>query len=200
VRRYWRRRGASSRTSTRRVSGRALLRRLRVRRRGRDARDRSRERAVGRRPRQRPAALRNAGEPGGLLRRTRSRRQDPLARSEPRRPPLARPPRELHRADLRGRAVRGRRRHRLHRLRGAPRGRRGVRAGHRRLSGYSAYPRTVDWEEIQAAADAVDAYHLADIAHITGLVAAGVHPRRSASPTSSPARRTRRSGPVAAGS
>ena len=44
------------------------------------------------------------------------------------------------------------------------------------VSGYSAYPRDVDWEEIQAAADAVDAYHLADIAHITGLVAAGVHP------------------------
>ncbi|SNR52726.1 serine hydroxymethyltransferase [Halorubrum vacuolatum] len=44
------------------------------------------------------------------------------------------------------------------------------------VSGYSAYPRAVDWERIQAAADAVDAYHLADIAHITGLVAAGVHP------------------------
>jgi glycine hydroxymethyltransferase len=43
------------------------------------------------------------------------------------------------------------------------------------VSGYSAYPRDVEWEEIQAAADAVDAYHLADIAHITGLVAAGVH-------------------------
>jgi len=44
------------------------------------------------------------------------------------------------------------------------------------VSGYSAYPRTVEWDRIQAAADAVDAYHLADIAHITGLVAAGVHP------------------------
>jgi len=44
------------------------------------------------------------------------------------------------------------------------------------VSGYSAYPRAVDWGAIQAAADAVDAYHLADIAHITGLVAAGVHP------------------------
>ena len=44
------------------------------------------------------------------------------------------------------------------------------------VSGYSAYPRAVEWERIQAAADAVDAYHLADIAHITGLVAAGVHP------------------------
>ncbi|OYR43539.1 MULTISPECIES: serine hydroxymethyltransferase [unclassified Halorubrum] len=44
------------------------------------------------------------------------------------------------------------------------------------VSGYSAYPREVDFERIQTAADAVDAYHLADIAHITGLVAAGVHP------------------------
>ena len=44
------------------------------------------------------------------------------------------------------------------------------------VSGYSAYPREVDFERIQAAAEAVDAYHLADIAHITGLVAAGVHP------------------------
>ncbi|MFB6091897.1 MAG: serine hydroxymethyltransferase [Haloquadratum sp.] len=43
------------------------------------------------------------------------------------------------------------------------------------VSGYSAYPREVDFERVQAVADAVDAYHLADIAHITGLVAAGVH-------------------------
>jgi glycine hydroxymethyltransferase len=44
------------------------------------------------------------------------------------------------------------------------------------VSGYSAYPRAVDWERIQDVADDVDAYHLADIAHITGLVAAGAHP------------------------
>ncbi|MFC7167668.1 serine hydroxymethyltransferase [Halospeciosus flavus] len=43
------------------------------------------------------------------------------------------------------------------------------------VSGFSAYPREVEWERIQAAADAVDAYHMADIAHITGLVAADVH-------------------------
>jgi glycine hydroxymethyltransferase len=43
------------------------------------------------------------------------------------------------------------------------------------VSGYSAYPREVDFQRIQATADAVGAYHLADIAHITGLVAAGVH-------------------------
>ncbi|MFC7068464.1 serine hydroxymethyltransferase [Halobaculum lipolyticum] len=43
------------------------------------------------------------------------------------------------------------------------------------VSGFSAYPREVEWERIQDVADDVDAYHLADIAHITGLVAAGVH-------------------------
>ncbi|MBV0926190.1 serine hydroxymethyltransferase, partial [Halomicroarcula limicola] len=43
------------------------------------------------------------------------------------------------------------------------------------VSGYSAYPREVDFQRIQETADAADAYHLADIAHITGLVAAGVH-------------------------
>ncbi|QRV15339.1 serine hydroxymethyltransferase [Haloterrigena salifodinae] len=44
------------------------------------------------------------------------------------------------------------------------------------VSGYSAYPREIEWERIQEAADSVGALHLADIAHITGLVAAGVHP------------------------
>ncbi len=43
------------------------------------------------------------------------------------------------------------------------------------VSGYSAYPRDIEFEEFRRAADAVDAYHLADIAHTTGLVAAGVH-------------------------
>ncbi|MEY7852112.1 serine hydroxymethyltransferase [Natrarchaeobius sp. A-rgal3] len=44
------------------------------------------------------------------------------------------------------------------------------------VSGFSAYPRAVDWERIQAIADDVGAYHLADIAHVTGLVAADVYP------------------------
>ncbi|MFC4437410.1 MULTISPECIES: serine hydroxymethyltransferase [Natrialbaceae] len=43
------------------------------------------------------------------------------------------------------------------------------------VSGYSAYPREVEWGRIQEAADDVGALHLADIAHITGLVAAGTH-------------------------
>ena len=44
------------------------------------------------------------------------------------------------------------------------------------VSGFSAYPRTVDWERVQTIADEVGAFHMADIAHVTGLVAAGVHP------------------------
>jgi glycine hydroxymethyltransferase len=43
------------------------------------------------------------------------------------------------------------------------------------VSGSSAYPREFEWDRLAAVADDVDAYHLADIAHITGLVAAGVH-------------------------
>ena len=43
------------------------------------------------------------------------------------------------------------------------------------VSGSSAYPRAFDWERVQEIADDHDAYHLADIAHITGLIAANVH-------------------------
>ncbi|WP_338740436.1 serine hydroxymethyltransferase [Haloplanus salilacus] len=43
------------------------------------------------------------------------------------------------------------------------------------VSGSSAYPREFEWDRLAAVADDVDAHHLADIAHITGLVAAGVH-------------------------
>jgi glycine hydroxymethyltransferase len=44
------------------------------------------------------------------------------------------------------------------------------------LCGYSAYPRTIDFAQFRAIADEVGAYLMADIAHIAGLVAAGVHP------------------------
>ncbi|MFC4440117.1 MULTISPECIES: serine hydroxymethyltransferase [Natrialbaceae] len=43
------------------------------------------------------------------------------------------------------------------------------------VSGSSAYPREFEYERIREIADEVDAYHLADIAHVTGLIAAGVH-------------------------
>ncbi len=44
------------------------------------------------------------------------------------------------------------------------------------VCGASAYPRLIDFERIRAIADTVGAYVLADIAHIAGLVAAGLHP------------------------
>lgn len=44
------------------------------------------------------------------------------------------------------------------------------------LCGASAYPRTIDFEGFAEIAREVDAYLVADIAHISGLVAAGVHP------------------------
>ena len=43
------------------------------------------------------------------------------------------------------------------------------------IAGYSAYPRALDWARFRAIADAVGAYLMVDMAHIAGLVAAGVH-------------------------
>ena len=42
--------------------------------------------------------------------------------------------------------------------------------------GASAYPRTIDFAAVRKAADAAGALVMADIAHIAGLVAAGLHP------------------------
>ena len=44
------------------------------------------------------------------------------------------------------------------------------------MCGYSAYPRVIDFARFRAIADKVGAILHADIAHIAGLVAAGVHP------------------------
>ena len=44
------------------------------------------------------------------------------------------------------------------------------------VAGASAYPRTIDFEAFKAIADQVDALFMVDMAHIAGLVAAGVHP------------------------
>ena len=44
------------------------------------------------------------------------------------------------------------------------------------VAGASAYSRIIDWERIRAIADSVHARFMADIAHIAGLIAAGVHP------------------------
>ena len=44
------------------------------------------------------------------------------------------------------------------------------------LGGFSAYSRVVDWAKMREIADNVGAYFLVDMAHIAGLVAAGVYP------------------------
>ena len=43
-------------------------------------------------------------------------------------------------------------------------------------AGASAYPRVIDFQKMRQIADSVGAYLFVDIAHIAGLVAAGVHP------------------------
>ncbi|MCY7277710.1 MAG: serine hydroxymethyltransferase [Phormidesmis sp. CAN_BIN44] len=44
------------------------------------------------------------------------------------------------------------------------------------ICGYSAYPRVIQFDKFRAIADEIGAYLLADIAHIAGLVATGLHP------------------------
>jgi glycine hydroxymethyltransferase len=44
------------------------------------------------------------------------------------------------------------------------------------VSGGSAYPRKIDFRRMQEIAESVGALHLADISHIAGLVATGLHP------------------------
>src|SRR5271163_3762960 len=44
------------------------------------------------------------------------------------------------------------------------------------VAGFSAYSRVVDWARFRAIADAVGAYYCVDMAHVAGLVAAGVYP------------------------
>jgi glycine hydroxymethyltransferase len=44
------------------------------------------------------------------------------------------------------------------------------------VAGASAYPRVIDFQKMREVADSVGAYLMVDIAHISGLVAAGVHP------------------------
>jgi len=44
------------------------------------------------------------------------------------------------------------------------------------VAGASAYPRLIDFEAFKAIADQIDALFMVDMAHIAGLVAAGVHP------------------------
>lgn len=44
------------------------------------------------------------------------------------------------------------------------------------VAGFSAYSRIVDWQRFRDIADSVGAYLMVDMAHVAGLVAAGVYP------------------------
>jgi glycine hydroxymethyltransferase len=44
------------------------------------------------------------------------------------------------------------------------------------MTGFSAYSRIVDWQRFREIADEVGAYLIADIAHVAGLIAAGLYP------------------------
>lgn len=44
------------------------------------------------------------------------------------------------------------------------------------IAGFSAYSRVVDWKQFREIADSVGAYLMVDMAHVAGLVAAGLYP------------------------
>lgn len=44
------------------------------------------------------------------------------------------------------------------------------------IAGFSAYSRVIDWGRFRKIADSVDAYLMVDMAHVAGLVAAGLYP------------------------
>jgi len=44
------------------------------------------------------------------------------------------------------------------------------------VAGFSAYSRVMDWQRFRDIADSVDAYLMVDMAHVAGLIAAGLYP------------------------
>jgi glycine hydroxymethyltransferase len=44
------------------------------------------------------------------------------------------------------------------------------------VAGFSAYSRVIDWARFRAIADSVGAYFFVDMAHVAGLIAAGLYP------------------------
>ncbi len=44
------------------------------------------------------------------------------------------------------------------------------------VAGFSAYSRIIDWQRFRDIADSVGAYFMVDMAHVSGLIAAGVYP------------------------
>ena len=149
--------------------------RLRARRRRRAARDRARAAALRRRLRERAAVLGLASEPRRVPRAAVAGRHAARHAARARRPSHARRRRESVGLALQRRAVRRRgdaasstttqiaalaRKHRPKLV----------------VAGFSAYSRVVDWARFRAIADDVGALFLADIAHVAGLVVAGLYP------------------------
>jgi glycine hydroxymethyltransferase len=44
------------------------------------------------------------------------------------------------------------------------------------MAGFSAYSRGIDWQKFRRIADSIGAYFVVDMAHVSGLIAAGVYP------------------------
>jgi glycine hydroxymethyltransferase len=44
------------------------------------------------------------------------------------------------------------------------------------MAGFSAYSRVIDWQKFRGIADSIGAYFVVDMAHVSGLIAAGVYP------------------------
>jgi glycine hydroxymethyltransferase len=44
------------------------------------------------------------------------------------------------------------------------------------IAGFSAYSRVIDWQKFRDIADSINAYFVVDMAHVAGLIAAGVYP------------------------
>ena len=123
----------------------------------------------------RPAPLGHPGEHGGLFCVHETGREDPLHETQPGRPPLSRITGQFHRQVLPGRPVR--RRPETETLDYGVVGEMAKKEKPQMIvCGASAYPRTIDFKAFQEIADDVGAYCMADIAHIAGLVAAGIHP------------------------
>jgi glycine hydroxymethyltransferase len=59
------------------------------------------------------------------------------------------------------------------------------------VAGFSAYSKTLDFARFRQIADKVGAYLFVDMAHVAGLVAAGLYPTRCPTPTWSPPPPTR---------
>ena len=184
--------GTCSPTSTPRATRPALLRRLPVRRHRREPRHRPRQAALQLQLRQRAAELRQPGQPGRVHGARQARRHHHGAQPRPRRAPHPRRQPSTSRASGSRPCTTGC----AERTSASTSTTCAALAKEHKpriiIAGGSAYPRHIDFAAFREIADEVGACFMVDMAHFAGLVAAGVHPSPSRTPTSSPRPRTRR--------